>query len=131
MTKTHRIARHVVISAGLIVALLLPIASGYGKQKKRADVPPFLYEAGTEKIEKGCGGKLEVLKEGFSFKCPGGTINLPYSAISLMQYRPDISAEVLAMKIPWNDAPQLARVRENKYFTVVCNDQGKLRAIVL
>src|ERR1039458_2175827 len=82
MTKTDRITRHVVILASLLLALLLPIASSYGKQKKGADVPPFLYEAGTEKVEKGCGGKLEVLKEGFSFKCPGGTINLPYSAIT-------------------------------------------------
>lgn len=131
MTKTHRITRRVEISAGLLLALLLPIASGYGKQKKGADVPPFLYEAGTEKVEKGCGGKLEVLKEGLSFKCPGGTVNLPYSAITLMQYRPDISAEVLGMKIPWNGTPQPTRVRENKYFTVVCNEQGKLRAVVL
>lgn len=56
---------------------------------------------------------------------------MPYSAVTVMQYRPDVSTEVLAMKIPWKIAPQLARVRENKYFTIVCNDHGKLRAVVL
>jgi hypothetical protein len=42
-----------------------------------------------------------------------------------------VSEEVLAMKIPWILRPQLIRVRENKYFTIVSNDQGKLRAVVL
>jgi hypothetical protein len=112
------------------MALLLPISSSYGKHKKTEE-PPFQYQAGTENIEKGCAGKLEVLKEGFTFKCPSGTFSLPFSSITLMQYRPDVSAEVLAMKIPWKIKPQLTRVRDNKYFTVVCNEQGKLRAVVL
>jgi len=113
----------------LLVALMLG-SFAYGKHKK-PEVPPFEYLAGTENVEKGCAGKLEVLKEGFSFKCAGGGFNFPYSAITLMQYRPDVSPEVVAMKIPWKLAPQLARVRENKYFTIVGNDQGKLRAVVL
>jgi hypothetical protein len=37
----------------------------------------------------------------------------------------------MAMKIPWKVVPQLPRVKENKYFTVVCNEQGKLRVVVL
>ena len=56
---------------------------------------------------------------------------MPFAAITLMQYRPDVSAEVMAMKIPWKIKPQLTRMRDNKYFTVVCNEQGKLRAVVL
>jgi hypothetical protein len=128
----NRTNRRVKVCFSSLTALLLAATLSYGgKHKKNTDEPTFLYQAGTEKIEKGCGGKLEVLKEGFAFKCPSGTINLPYASITLMQYRPDISEEVLAMKIPWNDPPQLARVRENKYFTIVCNDQGKLRAVVL
>jgi hypothetical protein len=126
----HRLTQHVAISVGLLMALLLPISLGFGKHKK-TEAPPFEYVAGTENVEKGCGGKLEVLKEGFTFKCPGASINLPFATITLMQYRPDLSEEVLAMKIPWNSKPLLARVRDNKYFTVVCNEQGKLRAVVL
>jgi hypothetical protein len=104
--------------------------SSFGRHKK-AEGPPFQYEAGTEDMDKGCGGKLEVLKVGFTFACPAGTFSLPFSAITLMQYRPDVSAEVLAMKIPWKIKPQPTRLRENKFFTIVCNEQGKLRAVVL
>jgi hypothetical protein len=126
----HRMTQRLAIAINLLLALLLLTGSSYGKHKK-GDEPPFQYEAGTENIEKGCGGKLEVLKEGFTFKCPGGTFSLPFSGITLMQFRPDVSAEVLAMKIPWKVQPQPARVRENKYFTIVCNAQGKLRVVVL
>jgi hypothetical protein len=126
----HRLAKPMVISINLLMGLFLLTGSVYGKHRKTDD-PPFQYLAGTEDIERGCGGKLQVLKEGFTFKCPAGTFSLPFSAITVMQYRPDVSAEVMAMKIPWKITPQLARVRENKYFTIVTNEQGKLRAVVL
>jgi hypothetical protein len=130
MIMAHRITKHMAISIGLLMALLLLTTSSYGKHKNTEE-PSFQYLAGTENIEKGCAGKLQVLKEGFTFKCSSGTFSMPFSAITLMQYRPDVSAEVLAMKIPWKITPQLARVRENKYFTIICNEQGKLRAVVL
>ncbi len=110
--------------------LLLPMGKAYGK-KKQVEEPPFLYQAGTENIEKGCGGRLEVHKEGFAFHCQGGDFSLPYSNIVVMQYRPNLSDEVIAMKIPWAYPPELARVNKNKYFTIVSNENGKLRAIVL
>jgi hypothetical protein len=131
MMMPFRMTQRPAISVSVLMALLLLISSTYGKHKNTAEEPPFQYEAGTEKIDKGCAGKLEVLKEGFSFKCTGGTINVAFSAITLMQYRPDVSEEVLAMKIPWIIKPQPVRVRENKYFTIVSNEQGKLRAVVL
>jgi hypothetical protein len=130
MIMPHRITKRIAISISLLMTLLLLISSSYGKHRK-VEEPPFQYLAGTENIEKGCAGKLEVLKEGFAFKCSSGTFNIPFSTITLMQYRPDVSAEVLAMKIPWKITPQLTRVRENKYFTVVSNEQGNLRAVVL
>jgi hypothetical protein len=126
----HRMTKPMAISLNLLVALFVLSGSGYGKHKK-PDEPPFQYAAGTENVEKGCAGKLEVLKEGFSFKCTSATINIPFPAVSLMQYRPDVSEQVLAMKIPWKVAPEFARVRDNKYFTIVYNDQGKLRAVIL
>jgi hypothetical protein len=130
MTTPQRSAKARPIMANLLVVVLVLASFAYGKHKK-SEEPPFEYMAGTEDIGKGCAGKLEVLKEGFNFKCPGGGFNFPYSAVTLMQYRPDVSPEVTAMKIPWKLAPQLARVRENKYFTIVSNDQGKLRAVIL
>ena len=130
MMMPHRMTQRLAIPINLLVALLLLTGSSYGKHQKVVE-PPFQYLAGTENIDRVCSGKLEVLKEGFTFNCAAGTFSLPYSAITLMQYRPDVSAEVLAMKIPWKAKPQLQRLRENKYFTVVCNEQGKLRAVVL
>jgi len=130
MMMPHRTTQRIGTSISLLMALLLLTGSSYGKHKK-TDEPPFQYQAGTENIEKGCAGKLEVLKEGFTFKCPGGSFNLPFSAVALMQFRPDVSAEVLAMKIPWKIQPQLPHVRENKFFTIVCTEEGKLRAVVL
>jgi hypothetical protein len=124
-------SKRLTTSASLLITLFLLITPSYAKHKKPADEPPFQYEAGTENIDKGCGGKLEVLKDGLSFKCAGGTISLPFPSITLMQYRPDVSDKVLAMKIPWNIKPQLLRGRENRYFTIVSNEQGKLRAVVL
>ena len=126
----HRLSKPIAISINLLLGLFLLTGSVYGKHKKTDD-PPFLYLAGTENIERGCGGKLQVLKEGFTFKCATGGFSLPFSAVTVMQYRPDVSDAVMAMKIPWKIAPQLARVRENKYFTIVTNEQGKLRAVVL
>jgi hypothetical protein len=123
-------AKPIAITINVLVAMLLLAGSGYGKHKK-PDAPPFEYVAGTEKIGSTCAGKLEVLKEGFTFSCPLSTFSLPYSTITLMQYRPDVSAQVMAMKIPWTIKPQLTRMRANKYFTIVSNDQGKLRAVVL
>lgn len=117
------------ISINLLIPLLLLAGTLYGKNKK-GDQPPFAYEAGTEDLAKGCAGRLEVLKEGFTFKCTGGGFTLPFSGVSIMEYRPDISTQVMAMKIAWKVPPEPARVRENKYFTIVCNDQGKLRVVV-
>lgn len=130
MMMPYRINQRMVIAINLLTALLLLTGASYGKHKK-IEEPPFQYQAGTEDIEKGCAGKLEVLKEGLTFKCPGATFSLPFSAITVMQYRPDVSPNVLTMKIPWKLKPQITKLRENKYFTVVCNEQGNLRAVVL
>ena len=131
MKMPHRFTKSMAISASLLMAVVLLIGSAFGKNKKSADVPPFLYQAGTENIEKGCGGRLEVRKEGFAFHCASGSFEIPYATVTLMEYRRDLSPEVLAMKIPWTSPPVLARVSSNKYFTVVSNVQGKLRVVVL
>jgi len=132
MMIPHRTTKQIATTISLLAALLLLVSPGYGKHKKDKELEPaFQYQAGTENLEKGCAGNLEVLKDGFNFRCGSGSFSLPFSAITLMQYRPDVSADVLGMKIPWKVKPSLTRVHENKYFTVVCNEQGKLRAVVL
>ena len=131
MMRTYRMTRGMGVLAGLLMALFLLISSGFGKHKKPVDVPPFLYQAGTENIQKGCGGRLEVRKEQFAFRCPDGMFEIPYAGITLMQYRRDLSPEVMAMKISWAYAPSLTRVSSNKYFIIISNEKGTLRAVVL
>jgi len=131
MMIAHRSTQRIAISIGLFAGLLLLAGPSFAKHKDKEAEPPFQYLAGTEDIAKGCAGRLEVLKEGFTFNCPGATFTLPFSGVTLMQYRPDVSPEVLGMAIPWKLKPQLARVKDNKYFTIVLNEQGKIRAVVL
>jgi hypothetical protein len=126
----YRIRKPLVVSAILLVAVLLA-GTSFGKHKTTPDAPPFQYAAGTENIEKGCEGKLEVHKEGITYICPGGTFSMAFSGITVMQFRPDVSDKVMAMKIPWKIAPMLPKIKENKYFTIVSNERGKLRAVVL
>jgi hypothetical protein len=118
------------VSINLLIILPALAGSMLGKNNKKTDLPPFQYEAGTADLPKGCAGRLEVLKEGFTFKCPGGTLSVPFSAVSSMEFRPDINAKVIAMKPAWKVPPEPARVRENKYFTIVSSDQGKLGVVV-
>ena len=62
----YRIRKPLEVSVNLLVALLLA-GTSFGKHKTTPDAPPFQYMAGTENIEKGCAGKLEVLKEGITY----------------------------------------------------------------
>jgi len=124
-----RLAQYAVKTLGLMLLLCLAVGITSGKHKK-AEEPPFQYVAGTEDIERGCAGKLQVLKSGFAFECPLGNFQLPFATITLMQYRPDLSADLQGMKIPWKVKPQIQRLRENKYFAIVSQDAGNIRAVV-
>jgi hypothetical protein len=125
----HRFGRRISITSSLLV-LLLCTGFAYGKRKP-VNEPPFQYVGGTENIQQGCGGKLEVLKDGLAFTCPTGSVNLPFSAITLMQYRPDLSSQVWKMNIAWKVQPPHDKARHNQYFTVVYKEQGTIHAVVL
>jgi hypothetical protein len=122
--------KRIAMISTLLAAVFLLTGSAFGRHKGPED-PPFQYLAGTENITKGCQGRLQVLKEGLTYICPSGTFLIPFASITLMQYRPDVSKDVLNMKIPWKIQPTLPRVRENKYFAIVCNQQGKVHAVIL
>jgi hypothetical protein len=130
MMMPHNTTKRIATTTSVMLTLFLLTGATFGKHKGPGE-PPFQYLAGTEDISKGCAGRLQVLKEALTFTCPAGRIQMPFAAITLMQYRPDVSRDVMNMNIPWKIKPQLARVRQNKYFTVVCNEQGKLRAVIL
>ncbi|MGO8736510.1 MAG: hypothetical protein ACLQVM_27375 [Terriglobia bacterium] len=114
----------------LVFMILIPPVAAFGVDQARAAV--FQYEGGTEKIEIDCAGKLEVTMEGLNFKCPAGSVEMPFSTITLMQFRPDVSPSVRKLKLKWTTYPNiLIAGRHNRYFTVVCKKQGVTHVMVL
>ncbi|MBZ5669739.1 MAG: hypothetical protein LAO04_08420 [Acidobacteriia bacterium] len=125
----RHIGRCITMTSGLLAVLFLT-GFAYGKRKP-SDEPPFQYVGGTENIQQGCGGKLEVLKDGLAFTCPTGSVNLPFSAITLMQYRPDLSSQVWRMNIAWKVQPPHDKAKDNRYLTLVYREQDAIHAVVL
>jgi hypothetical protein len=114
----------------LAVALLLLAGAGFGNEESGDAV--FQYAGGTERIEIDCAGKLEVTTQGLVFKCPSGSFDMPFSTITLMQFRPDVSRRVRTLKLKWSTFPTpLLPGKQNKYFTVVCRKQGVTHVVVL
>jgi hypothetical protein len=114
----------------LLVALLIPASAAFATEQGKEAV--FQYAGGTEKIEIDCAGKLEVTTEGLIFKCPGAMVDMPFSTISLMQFRPDISPQVRNLKLKWKTYPSiLIAGKQNRFFTVVCKKQGVTHVMVL
>jgi len=112
--------------------LVLLCCLGFAAAKHKAsEEPPFQYIGGTEDLARGCGGRLEVLKDTIAFSCPGGSVSVPFGALTLMEYRPNLSNQVLRMKIPWKVEPVLGKVKDNEFFTIVYNVQGTVHALVL
>ena len=114
----------------LLLALLIPAGAAFGTEQAKEAV--FQYAGGTEKIEIDCAGKLEVTTEGLIFKCPGGAVDMPFSTITVMQFRPDISPQVRNLKLKWKTYPSiLIAGKQNRFFTVVCKKQGVTHVVVL
>ena len=109
-----------------ITMLALGTADVSGKKREETQ---FKYLGGTEQIPKGCEGNLELGSAALTFRCASGSISAPYSSISLMQYRSDIS-RLLKMNLAWKVKPTPKHSRQNRYFTVLYNDAGSTRAIV-
>jgi hypothetical protein len=114
----------------LIFMILIPPGTTLGGERTREAI--FQYAGGTEKIEIDCAGKLEVTPEGLGFKCPTASLDMPFSTISLMQFRPDVSPQVRRLKLKWTTYPNiLIAGKQNRYFTVVCKKQGVTHVVVL
>ena len=118
----------------LALGALLGLCGGaLGKEDQPA--PQFKYVGGTENISEGCEGNLEISPEAMTFRCWGGVIDVPYSAIKLMEYRSNVSRKVRKMKLKWKTRPNvpitIIKPKDNKYFTVVYRTEGTTRAMVL
>ena len=114
----------------LVFMILVPSSAAFGTEPNRDAV--FQYAGGTEKIEIDCAGKLEVTLESLVFRCPGGSVVMPFSTITLMQFRPDVSRRVRKLKLKWTTYPNtLIAGKQNQYFTIVSKKQGVTQVVVL
>lgn len=114
----------------IVFVLLIPRGAATGTEQAKEAV--FQYAGGTEKIEIDCAGKLEVSDSGLIFKCPGASVDMPFSMISMMQFRPDISPQVRNLKLKRMTLPSiLVAGKQNRFFTVVCKKQGVTHVMVL
>jgi hypothetical protein len=116
-----------------LVALLVATTSAFGRQKSSGE--PFKYVGGTESPKETCEGNLQLGQAEMTFRCPTGSISIPYTSISLMQYRPDISRKVVKMKLKWALRPPVESAiiasKKNRYFTVLYDEQGATHAVIL
>jgi len=114
----------------LVFVFLIPPGAALGIEQSKQAV--FQYAGGTEKIEIDCAGKLEVSDSGLLFKCPGASVEMPFSTITLMQFRPDISPQVRNLKLKWKTYPSILFAgKQNRFFTLVCRKQGVTHVMVL
>lgn len=109
-------------------AALLLASPAWGRTREKL---PFKYVAGTESIQQGCAGKLEVTETALVFECPDRTLSVPYDSITQMEYLPQVSKRIRKMKLRWTIKPTSARNKNEGFFTVLYFDRGRTHAIVL
>ncbi len=117
------------LAAGLAAALVVAGASAAARDKPKG--PQFKYAGGTENLPSGCDGNLELGSSVLTFKCAFGSLAIPYSSITLMQYRPDVSRRVWKMKFHWKVRPSAGGGKRNRYFTLLYELVHTPHAVVL
>lgn len=115
----------------LIVVLAAFFAAPVFGSSNHTQAPDFFYAGGTLAFTTGCGGTLGVSVEAMTFACPEGAITIPYSAITLMQYRPSLSRKVKHMKLHWTARPTASARHKNLLFTILYKKGGATQALVL
>jgi len=115
------------------VLTLLLLAGGLAYGRKEPEGPPFAYAAGTEDVAEGCRGILALTSAELVFKCPEHPVTILYAAISLMEYRPEVSGKILRMDLKWKvqlPVEHGRKTKKNKYFSVVFEQAGTQHLVV-
>ena len=123
-----------ILGIGLTLSCFI-ILPALGQTKEEGPSPPFKYKAGTEGVSRGCDGNLEINPQTLTFRCEAGLIEIPYAAITSMQYRSDVTKKVRKMKVNWKVSPPVAYPllpsKKNRFFTVIYRVGGAPRVMVL
>jgi hypothetical protein len=99
--------------------------------REKVAPPPFKYVGGTEDVSYNCRGEIQLRAESLAFQCSQYRLAIPYSSISLMQYRPDVAKRVKKMKLDWKVRLPRGGGKKNHYFTVLYNQGSTPHVIVL
>lgn len=118
---------------GVVVALLAVSPTAHAEEET---LPKhFKYAGGTENLSADCEGTLELSLDVLTFRCRGSSVEIPYSSITLMQYRSNISKKIRKMKVKWKIQPDVVSpifgAKKNRYFTVVFRVKQKPHIMVL
>jgi hypothetical protein len=116
-----------------LAAILTLVAGTRGRE--HAKEPPFKFVGGTEALPVGCKGELELLAQHIVFRCPLGSVTIPYQSVHMMEYRSNLSKDLRRMKIKWKVRPEIVGPlfgkKENRYFTIVYGQPRPTEALVL
>ena len=113
----------------VVVAALLGVQGAAGREKAKES--PFRFMGGTLGPIETCKGVLETSSNELTFRCGTDAIAVPYSSITLMQYRADVSRKVRKMKLRWKLEPPFRGGGENRYFTIIYSESGGRQGLVL
>ncbi len=120
----------------MISALGALLSLSAGARARQDPTPPqFKYAGGTEDLPEGCDGNLEMNPEVMTFRCWGGVIEVPYSAITAMEYRSEVSKKIRKMKVKWKVRPEVVSTilpsKKNRFFSTIYRVEGSPRVMVL
>jgi hypothetical protein len=113
------------------MGLLLFRPSFQTKALDRTHETRFKYAGGTEDVQSGCSGSLQLGSDVMTYKCAQYSIEIPYHAIETMQYRADVSRRVRKLKVTWRVTPPSGGGHNNRYFTLVYRVDGATHVVVL
>ena len=102
------------------------------KHTQQPREPQFTYAGGTEDVPEGCTGVLQLTSNSMAYKCDQRTVMVPYDAIDVMEYRPNVSPRIWKLNPAWKvKPPEYIRGKKNHYFTLVYRDSGATHILVL
>ena len=113
----------------VLVAVLLAVQGAAAREKPKE--LPFRFVGGTLGPMETCKGILETSSNELTFRCGRDAIAIPYSSITLMQYRADVSRKVRKMKLKWKLTPPVGGGNENRYFTIIYDEARGKQGLVL
>jgi hypothetical protein len=122
--------RVTLLAAGLALGLLGFPSSLWPSPSDRPLVPQFKYFGGTEDVPSDCVGALQLIPDGLKFTCGHSSLEIPYGAIQIMEYRADVSRRVRKLKVKWRVIPPYVHPHDNRFFTLVYRTSGATRVVV-